>query len=525
MFEKICSKALGRNEFFLVLVLTLGIKIWLGMSLPISGDEALFYWWGRFPNLGYYDHPPMVGWLLAGMTPLSEQPLWLRLPAIATSPLIAIGIVDLINRILPKSDIAWSVGIFYLLIPISWIGVLITNDTPLMLFTFASGYCFLRGFVPAESEHRLSAKDHPATVWMIGCGFFLGLAFLSKYLAVIQGLAYMAALLLPRAFGGIGRGQVFRPIMLIGLAAAPMVALNIGYNVTNCWNNVMFNLFNRHEDASLSPANSLLYLLMMVYLITPWALWSLFKSGWGKLNQNGLLAIAMIPLVFFLGISIFKRIGLHWPLAFLPFFVLLFASQTKIKMALLSFFMAVFSIVHLLALVTVLYAPPSFARQFSTLQGLDFLRNAKAVFSAVRANTPEDTVLAAESYSSAAILGYHGKRYVPVFGVGSRYGRLDDTLVNFQDFDGKNIRIISRKNRDPMELAPFFESVTASELSFGENSYLIIDGNKFKFSEYREIILTEITNRYYQIPGALPVLSCKFLSRYELWEQSQASLQ
>jgi hypothetical protein len=26
--------------------------------------EAFFYQWGVYPDWGYYDHPPMVGWLL-----------------------------------------------------------------------------------------------------------------------------------------------------------------------------------------------------------------------------------------------------------------------------------------------------------------------------------------------------------------------------------------------------------------------------------------------------------------------------
>ena len=43
------------------------LRGWLPLALPITGDEAYFYWWGVYPELGYYDHPPMVGWLIAAM--------------------------------------------------------------------------------------------------------------------------------------------------------------------------------------------------------------------------------------------------------------------------------------------------------------------------------------------------------------------------------------------------------------------------------------------------------------------------
>src|SRR2546425_526282 len=41
------------------------LRCWIAATFPISGDEALFYWWGVYPDWGYSDHPPMAGWLRA----------------------------------------------------------------------------------------------------------------------------------------------------------------------------------------------------------------------------------------------------------------------------------------------------------------------------------------------------------------------------------------------------------------------------------------------------------------------------
>ena len=60
-----------RQWFWGALAATLAFRFWLGAALPITGDEAYFAIWGQRPDLGYYDHPPMVGWMLAPLVALS----------------------------------------------------------------------------------------------------------------------------------------------------------------------------------------------------------------------------------------------------------------------------------------------------------------------------------------------------------------------------------------------------------------------------------------------------------------------
>ncbi|MEO5900219.1 MAG: glycosyltransferase family 39 protein, partial [Ilumatobacteraceae bacterium] len=59
------------------------LRLWIAVTFPISGDEAFFYWWGVYPDWGYSDHPPMVGWLIALMRATLGDSLWsIRLPAV-----------------------------------------------------------------------------------------------------------------------------------------------------------------------------------------------------------------------------------------------------------------------------------------------------------------------------------------------------------------------------------------------------------------------------------------------------------
>ena len=75
---------------WLALAVTLLYRFWLAAAAPVSADEAYFILWGRAPAIGYYDHPPMVGWILAPLAALSESAWLMRLPAVLVPPLAAL---------------------------------------------------------------------------------------------------------------------------------------------------------------------------------------------------------------------------------------------------------------------------------------------------------------------------------------------------------------------------------------------------------------------------------------------------
>ena len=97
-------------------------------------------------------------------------------------------------------DIPDIAALAVLLLPASAWSVLITTDAPLALFSLASLLVF------ARAAQRDSGR------LFLAAGFLLGLAFLSKYMAVLLGLAY---LLWSMSWGK------FRPVALVFLGALP----------------------------------------------------------------------------------------------------------------------------------------------------------------------------------------------------------------------------------------------------------------------------------------------------------------
>jgi 4-amino-4-deoxy-L-arabinose transferase-like glycosyltransferase len=61
-------------------------------TTELSDDEAYYRLWALAPAMSYLDHPPMVAWLIAaGQAVLGDTPLGVRLAAVLTSLLDAMG--------------------------------------------------------------------------------------------------------------------------------------------------------------------------------------------------------------------------------------------------------------------------------------------------------------------------------------------------------------------------------------------------------------------------------------------------
>ncbi|HQR98019.1 glycosyltransferase family 39 protein, partial [Polaromonas sp.] len=205
--------------------LSLALRLWISATFPITGDEAFFYWWGVYPDWGYYDHPPMVGWLIALARATLGDTTWaIRLPVVLL-PLALGGLVGWALAPLDRVRAAWAV-LFFWLAPINWLNVLITTDTPLMAWSVLSVALLLR----AERRERMDG-----TAWGLYAlsGLALGCAFLSKYFSVVLGLTYFV-------YFAVYRRERWAAFALLVLCALPGPAINIAYNMSHGWSNIMF---------------------------------------------------------------------------------------------------------------------------------------------------------------------------------------------------------------------------------------------------------------------------------------------
>ena len=491
----------ARKALLAVAALILAFRLWLSMVFPFTGDEAYFVYWGAYPDYGYYDHPPMIGWLLFPLLKLSSAAWLLRLPVTLLPLALAAGIYFVLRR---ADEIkAALAALAFVLLPANVWGVFITTDTPLILFCFASALAFWVGLV------------RKAPAWQALAGAFLGLAFLSKYFAVLLGLAYVVHTALSP------RGQRdWRALALVILCSLPFAAVNLWWNYEHCWANLMFNVYNRHETAGWSWKTPLIYAVSVLYLLSPVALWQIARgrkaaaAAMADPATRFFVVVFAFPFGFYAVLSLVKLIGLHWMLGFVPFFFVAagwLLSREQLRRSVL--YLGAFSALHVVAIAVVSTLPLD---TWKTSRFYDGIVYHVRIHDVLRELKPYEGQFefAADGYSPAVAASFYSGRYFFVFGPASSHARQDDILTDFRRLDGRNILVLRKNPPEDSEYRPYFRSVDYKEFTLSGATFHLVLGRGFDFAAYRKGVLEPVRDRFYAIPRYLPQGRCYFCERY-----------
>lgn len=524
----------ARRLFAGTLLATLGVRLGLAWAFPVIGDEAYLFTWARAFAGGYYDHPPMAAWLLRPLVALGlDSPFALRLPAVAIYPLLALVLVRLLR---PYGEPeAYLGGTLFLLVPGHVLGVLMVTDVPLVLFSGLAGAALFRaaGGGGAEREGR-----REPLAWYAAAGIFLGLAFLSKYLA-----ALLAAAVLVWFATGERHRRRLPGLALVVLCALPFVLQHLAWNAEHCWATVLFNVYSRHAGESKNysvPRNIFFFIFAHLYLATPVLLWYLGRHRRRLLEvarepafRFAALAFA-VPMVLLLASAVTAVFGIYWVLPFYPFLFLLVPRVLPRREMLRTVrFLAVFTGIQAAALGVAVALPleawrgSGFHDSLVTMERTEeLLARLEEVEPAIAglpgasgspsglAERSGRTRLAASGYSLASLLAYRSGEPVLVFGAGSHYARQDDLWTDYRELDGGDVLLVSKRPVGAASFDPYFREVARTELPFHGTTLHLAIGRGFEFERYRQGVLTGVRERYYRIPEWLPTRGCPFCERY-----------
>jgi 4-amino-4-deoxy-L-arabinose transferase-like glycosyltransferase len=210
----------------------------LGASgLNLYGDEAQYWAWSRTLAFGYFSKPPLVAWIIGGLSALcGDGEACVR----AASPLLhgATGLVlYALARRLYDSRIAFWTAVTYATLPaVSLSSLLISTDVPLLLFWSAALLFLLRA---------IESNDPKASA---AAGIAIGLGLLAKYaMAYIVPCAVAFCLLEPRARWFLASRQA---ALCLAVAAA-IVAPNLYWNLAHGWATFAHTAANADWSGSL----------------------------------------------------------------------------------------------------------------------------------------------------------------------------------------------------------------------------------------------------------------------------------
>jgi hypothetical protein len=508
----------ARRWLILLAAALLAFRLWFSATLPITGDEAYFIYWGVLPDLGFYDHPPMIGWFLHALLLLSAESWVMRLPSTLLPFVLAAGIFIVLRK-RGEAGAAITTAAF-LLLPANVWNVLVTTDTPLVLFSFFCALCY-----------RV-ALERRSPRWYALAGVLLGAAFLSKYFAVLLALALIVqALATPKA------ERDWRGLAITVACALPFGLLNLYWNYWHCWANVMFNLYNRHDDAGWSWKNPPLFVISVLYVLSPVALWQLARERAAlrqRLAERDFRFFAVLfalPFALFAVLSSVKTIGLHWLLSFVPFFFLcagLALTEAQLRRSVI--YLAAFSGLHLVAIAVAAALPLETWKGTRFYDGIVYQVRIDKILARLKPNEKQYH-FAADGYSPAVVASYYSglraararesdaitalrEHYFFVFGTASSHARHDDILTDFRALDGKNILVLRKNPPREEEYRPYFQSVEFRSFEEAGARFHVVIGQGFDYAAYRDGVLAHIRDRYYAIPRYLPQGRCYFCERY-----------
>ncbi|MHC4692570.1 MAG: ArnT family glycosyltransferase [Planctomycetota bacterium] len=488
-----------------IILVSFAVKCLLAWSFLFTGDEAYHVIWGKNIAPGYYDHPPLIGWLLNMLLNLGRSIVLMRLPPILFSTAVGVGIYLLLRPFGRRK--AFLVFLLYIISPVNMAFFAILTDAPLFLFSFFSVFFLFK------------AERKNSYLFYLLSGLCLGLAFLSKYFAVLLGFSYLLYLLVSQK-----NSKKVKGFLLLALAAFPFVVQNTIWNYQNGWPNIMHNLVNRSTTNSSPLVNLLCFVIFLSYLITPPVLYFLLKNRRGILrmfredNFSLFAMVSVIPACVLFAVSLKRAVRPHWYLSFFPFvYVMAAFLLNNVQIVKSIKFSLIFSLLQVLLVIGASFFP------VAKLKGLISEHDLTSLVTYMRprevlgplAEYKGRFVLATKSYSRSALLEYYSGERVIVFGKGSKHGRHDDILTDFKELDGKDIVIMRKGTRYDSEFKQCFDRMEIRHFSVENANFTLLLGYGFKYQEYRERYLLTILEKYYQIPDWLPGSRSFFHEKYD----------
>jgi 4-amino-4-deoxy-L-arabinose transferase-like glycosyltransferase len=307
----------GRTSGIIALIGALiAFRLLLAAIVPIYKDEAYYWVLSKHLAAGYYDHPPMIAFVIRlGTLIAGDTLLGVRIVAI----LAAVPCTWLIWRtaaILFGSDRLGARAALYFNLTLLSALVITFPDAPLALATVFMMFSIAKAMQTGRGE------------WWVGAGVAAGFGLLSKYTMLLTG----AAVLLWLLTDGRARSWLRTPWPYLGGAVAAFLFLpTILWNAQHGYASFLMQ-FDRVRPEEFNPNKVLDLMGHQIGLVTP-AILVLAIAGIlaltrhrGKVASGGLLiAVACVPFGYFLWHSIHERVGDHWLFSFYPALAMLAA--------------------------------------------------------------------------------------------------------------------------------------------------------------------------------------------------------
>ena len=302
----VACRQLSMGLILCLIALTAG-RLFCAVRVEMLPEEAYYWTYSQHPALSYFDHPPMVAWVIrAGTTLLGNTELGVRIGMIALS-LGSSLFLFLTSRIWFGQRVALGATLLFNLLPIFvTMGFLGMTDQPLVFFWLMTLYAISKA---------LHAKR---TVYWLIAGLAFGAAMLSKYTAVLLAPSLLLFLLVsaPHRFW-LRRPQLWMALGIALLVFSPVIV----WNAQHDWASFLFqsartvgrqpHVLRNVSEFWLVQAGMLTPLVFALYVIT---VVCGIRRGWIQREDPWIFSMAFsLPLFLVFVLASFKtEVHVNW---------------------------------------------------------------------------------------------------------------------------------------------------------------------------------------------------------------------
>jgi 4-amino-4-deoxy-L-arabinose transferase-like glycosyltransferase len=317
----VAGKVIPARVSLVLVALLLVLRAVMAGLLPLTADEAYYWLWSKHLAAGYYDHPPMIAWLIrAGTLLFGDTPLGVRLMGVLLS-LPASWFVWKAGRLILNDDNRAGLALlfFNLTLMISVELLAATPDMPSIVTSTAFLYCL------AQVQATQNSK------WWLAAGVAAGLGLLSKFSALFLGAGTLFWLIADRR----QRHWLASPWPYLGAVLVLLIfSPNLIWQSQHHWETLAFQ-FGRVGGGHFTLRYLGEFLAAQMGLATPF-LFVLMLMGLGRGTRQGSALLLPAILVwtgtgYFLEHALHDRVQGNWPCFLFPALAILAADAFSLQ--------------------------------------------------------------------------------------------------------------------------------------------------------------------------------------------------
>ncbi|MCX5774081.1 MAG: glycosyltransferase family 39 protein [Fusobacteria bacterium] len=289
------------------------IHICLSFFLNVTDDEAYYWVWSQNIHLSYFDHPPLVAYMIWISTHIfGNNQVAIRIPTILILSLVSWIMYKTYMYLYNDSKRGFVLVLIINILPIYFImtGFMMLPDSPLILFFTLSLYYFLK-----------LLKENRANLWYM-MGILVGLGLYSKYYMFFTYVSIFVTLLLYKEYRvHFKKVQLYIGLILSILIFSPVII----WNADHQWASFIFQFYSRQGHSGIKVFLTGQFIGGQLLLVTPLLFLGLFAMMYKARKERDtqlLIIYGALYFVVFLIASLKTDTKLNWAIcSYIPFIV------------------------------------------------------------------------------------------------------------------------------------------------------------------------------------------------------------